>query len=201
MNAEEIMDSEDFRKCAEFHGHVCPGLSMGFRAAKTAMEKLNAMRSEDEEIVAVVETDACCADAIQVLTGCTFGKGNFIYKDYGKVAVTLLSRNTGEGVRVVLKPDAFKPDPAHMALIRKMSGGTANEEDKKAFEGLHLKRIGDVLTLPEENLFTIQKVNVELPARAKIAPSVPCDVCGEGVMGTKLQLKDGKNLCRACAGD
>ncbi|MBA3027598.1 MAG: formylmethanofuran dehydrogenase [Desulfobacteraceae bacterium] len=200
MSAEEIMDSEDFRKCVEFHGHLCPGLSMGFRAAKTAMERLNALRSEDEEIVAIVETDACCADAIQVLTGCTFGKGNFIYKDHGKVAVTLLSRNTGEGVRVVLKPDAFKPDPAHMALIQKITSGTADENDRKAFDGLHLKRTGDVLTLPEEKLFTVQKVNVELPARAQIAPSVPCDFCREGVMGTKLQKKNGKNLCRACAG-
>ncbi len=35
-------------------------------------------RAVDEEIVAVVETDACFSDAVQVMTGCTFGKGDFI---------------------------------------------------------------------------------------------------------------------------
>jgi formylmethanofuran dehydrogenase subunit E len=195
------MNSEEFRRCVEFHGHVCPGLSMGFRAAKIAMERLKAGRSEDEEIVAIMETDACCADAVQVLTGCTFGKGNFFYKDHGKVALTLLSRNTGDGVRVVLKPDAFKPSPEHMALMKRINSQTASEEDRKAFEGLHSKRIGEVLTRPGEELFTIQPVNMELPERAKIAPSVPCDGCGEAVMKTKLQMIHSKNLCRACAGD
>lgn len=79
--AQEILDSEDFKRCEAFHGHVCPGLSIGFRVAKAAMERFGENRSEDEEIVAIVETNACCVDAVQVLTGCTFGKGNFISKE------------------------------------------------------------------------------------------------------------------------
>lgn len=31
-------------------------------------------RAEDEEVVVVVETDACSADAVQVMTGCTLVK-------------------------------------------------------------------------------------------------------------------------------
>ena len=123
MNASEILESEDFKKCATFHGHICPGLSIGYRAAKEAMFRISESRSEDEEVLAIVETDACSADAVQVLTGCTFGKGNFIYKDFGKMALTLLSRNTGKGVRVVLRLDALEPDETHMALIEKVKSG------------------------------------------------------------------------------
>ena len=115
MTALDIINSEAFQKCLLFHGHICPGLAIGFRAATAGMAWLDEKRSEDEEIVAIVETDACSADAVQVLTGCTFGKGNFIYKDYGKMALTLLSRNSGQGVRIVLKGETARPDAEHMA--------------------------------------------------------------------------------------
>ena len=66
-----------------FHGHECPGLAIGYRMATAAMEKLSVLRAEDEEIVAIVENDACGVDALQCVTGCTFGKGNLIFHDYG----------------------------------------------------------------------------------------------------------------------
>ncbi|HET6488996.1 MAG TPA: formylmethanofuran dehydrogenase subunit E family protein [Syntrophales bacterium] len=65
---------EDFAKCADFHGHVCPGLAIGYRAAKAAMAWLGERRAPDEEVVVIAETDACGCDAIQVLTGCAFGR-------------------------------------------------------------------------------------------------------------------------------
>ena len=198
MNAQEIMAGEDFQKCADFHGHVCPGLSIGYRAAKIALQELDTLRSEDEEVVAIVETDACCVDAIQVLTGCTFGKGNLIYKDHGKTAFTFFSRDTGKGVRLVMKPDAFSIDASHRDLMKKVMDGTATEAEQKAFDARHAARSGDVLTLPAENLFIVKPVTVPLPEKAKIAPSEPCDQCGESVMQTKLTLVDGQKLCAAC---
>jgi formylmethanofuran dehydrogenase subunit E len=68
---------------AEFHGHTCPGLAIGYRVSRYALEALGG-RSEDEELVAVVENDSCAVDAVQVMTGCTFGKGNLIFHDYGR---------------------------------------------------------------------------------------------------------------------
>ena len=76
MKGEEILSSRDFTQCVEFHGHICPGLAIGFRAARILMGRLNVRKAPDEELLAIVETDACGADAIQVMTGCTFGKGN-----------------------------------------------------------------------------------------------------------------------------
>jgi len=198
MTAQEIFDSDDFKRCAEFHGHVCPGLSIGFRAARYALAWLREKRAEDEEIVAVVETDACSADAIQVLTGCTFGKGNFIYKDHGKMALTLLSRNTGRGVRVAMKLDAFKPDEEHMAMIQKITRGDETAAERKRFEELHFKRTCDILEASADRLFTIKPVEMKLPARARIEPSEPCARCGEPTMPSKMKIVDGQKVCRGC---
>lgn len=198
MRAQDIIESEDFKRCAAFHGHVCPGLSIGFRAARAAMDRLQETRAADEEIVAVVETDACSADAVQVLTGCTFGKGNFIYKDYGKMAVTLLSRNTGRGVRVAMRPDAFKPDEEHIALIQKIRRGDETAEEHQRFEELHFKRTCDILEAPVDKLFTVSSAEMELPAKAHIEPSEPCARCGEPTMPSKMKIVDGQKVCRAC---
>ena len=56
---------------ALFHGHICPGLIIGYQAAVLAKELLEQKRDVDEELVAVVENDACGVDAIQWLLGCT----------------------------------------------------------------------------------------------------------------------------------
>ncbi len=200
MDAQKIMETEAFKRCEEFHGHVCPGLSIGFRASQAAIQKLSASRARDEEIVAVVENDACYADAVQVLTGCTFGKGNFIYKDNGKMAMTLFSRKTGKGVRIVMKSGAFLPDETHMALMRKVMSGKADPDETNRFHALHVKRSCDVLEMQEDDLFTIQNVTMELPATAKIEPSEPCSWCNEPTMRTKLEEKDGQKICRDCLG-
>lgn len=198
MTANDILNSEDFKKCEAFHGHVCPGLSIGFQAAKAAMDRLRETRAEDEEVVAVVETDACSADAVQVLTGCTFGKGNFIYKDHGKMALTLFSRNTGKGVRVALKPEAFRPDEEHMALLRKMMAGEATGEERERFQKIHFERSCRILETPVETLFKITAVETELPPKAIIQPSEPCAICGEPTMPAKMETKDGRQVCRGC---
>jgi formylmethanofuran dehydrogenase subunit E len=199
MKSSEIMEREDFKKCVEFHGHICPGLSIGYKASGAAMERLKEKRSEDEEIVAIIETDACSADAVQVLTGCTFGKGNFIYKDHGKMVLTLFSRNSGEGVRVAIKKGAFTLDPEHRDLMQKVMNGEAEEEAVKQFQSLHFQRSCDILEMPLDDLFDINSVNIPMPDKAKIEPSEPCDICGEPVMATKLVETDGRKICLACA--
>ena len=199
MNAQQIMNSEDFKKCVAFHGHICPGLSIGYKAAKAALTALAEKRAGDEEIVAVVETDACSADAVQVLTGCTFGKGNFIYKDYGKMVLTLFSRKTRTGVRVALRPGAFPQDTEHFSLLMKIMNGEADEKAQKRFRELHLERSGDVLEMPDNELFAIQTVQVELPARARIEPSELCARCGEPTMPSKMVTAGAEKICRECA--
>lgn len=199
MSAKEIMQSDLFKKCLTFHGHFCPGLSTGYQAAVVGMEWLSANRSEDEEIVTIVETDACCCDAIQVITGCTFGKGNFIYKDYGKMAFTFMSRDSGKGVRISLKPmDASPKSKRHAELMNKFKTGQADKAEIKEFRKLHTKRAEEILNNSPKALFHINEVNVTLPPKATMAPSVQCDRCGEPTMATKLKKVANESICRGC---
>ena len=96
-NGRKQMKYEDIIR---FHGHACPGLAIGYRMATAALEELEAMRADEEEVVAIVENDACGVDALQCVTGCTFGKGNLLFRDYGKSVYTVYSRSTRKGVRV-----------------------------------------------------------------------------------------------------
>lgn len=199
MSAEAILKTESFRKCLDFHGHLCPGLSLGFQAATAGMEWLSAQRSEDEEIVAIVETDACCADAVQVITGCTFGKGNFIYHDYGKMAFTFVSRESGKGVRIARKNNPTStPDGRHNELINKIRSKSATKTEHLEFQKLHAARSMDILNQTPEALFTITEVSIPVPAKARIEPSVQCDCCGEPTMASKLASVKGQSLCRGC---
>ncbi len=198
MKAQDILKSDDFKRCEAFHGHICPGLSIGYKATKLAMVKLEEVRAADEEVVAIVETDACSADAVQVLTGCTFGKGNFLHRDHGKMALTLFSRNSGRGLRVLVKPGAFEPNVEHRELMQKVMQGEASDEQRKRFQELHFQRSCDVLDMPDEQLFDLQEVKEEMPAKARIEPSEPCSRCGEPTMRTKLEMVDGQAQCRGC---
>ena len=198
MIREKEFVPEDFQKCVDFHGHVCPGLAIGYRAAKVGMEWLSANRAEDEEVVAIVETDACGADAIQVLTGCTFGKGNFFHRDYGKQVFTLLGRKSGRGVRLALRAGALELSGQHRGLFDRIREGTASPEERGEFQQLHLGKSREIMEKPLPELFEIKEVSSALPPKARIEPSKPCQVCGEPTMGSKLQNHDGKEICRSC---
>ena len=198
MKAKDIIAGEVFQKCIDFHGHLCPGLSIGFRASQSGMEWLKTERAKDEEIVAIVETDACCADAVQVITGCTFGKGNFIYKDHGKMAFAFLNRDSGKGIRFVLKSDTVPRKQRHLELIKKMQSDTASESEQSEFKKLHRERSFEILEKPIEELFNVQELDIELPPKAKIDSSEPCEDCGEPTMASKLSEVNGLMLCRSC---
>ncbi|MFH1153466.1 MAG: FmdE family protein [Pseudomonadota bacterium] len=189
----------DLQRCVDFHGHMCGGLAMGYRASKAAMEWLREHRALDEELVAIVETDACGADAVQVLTGCTFGKGNFIFRDYGKMAFTFFSRNTGQGVRVASRPKKGGGlSEEQKTLFEKRSNNTATPEDLERLDSLGKTRAMDILNAPLEQLFTLKQVSGNLPSKARIEPSQLCDQCGEPVMATRLEKVGGRHICRGC---
>jgi formylmethanofuran dehydrogenase subunit E len=198
MDAKKVMESGEFKRCERFHGHVCPGLAIGYQASKAALGWFEENRAVDEELVAIVENDACCVDAIQVMTGCTFGKGNFIFKDHGKMVFTFFSRNTGKGVRVSMKPEVLNPDENYRQLIEKVRGNKATDQDREEFAQLHHDITEEILTKSLKNLFNMTPTTIELPPKARMEPSEPCRLCGEPTMPSKLKLVDNKMICRDC---
>jgi formylmethanofuran dehydrogenase subunit E len=199
MKDEESLSSRDFTKCVEFHGHMCPGLAIGFQAARTLMERLGVRRAPDEELLAIVETDACGADAIQVMTGCTFGKGNFVFKNYGKHAFSLVDRKRGKAMRVCLRPDAFEADPEYLSLFEKVQSDEVSEMEMGRFRELQEARVQKVLKADAESVFKIEEISPDIPPKARIMKSGTCDFCGEPTKIDVLCEINGKRLCIACA--
>jgi len=188
----------DIQGTQRFHGHICPGLAVGIRAAEIALREIGP-HSADEEVVAIVETDMCGVDAIQYLTGCTFGKGNLIHLDYGKNAFTFIRRSDSKALRILTRPNATgAPNPEHRALFPKVFGGTATAEEKTRFQELQDLRTQHILDIPEADLFDVQPVKARIPEKARILASLQCAACGEMTMETRTRRFQGRTLCIPC---
>jgi formylmethanofuran dehydrogenase subunit E len=190
---------EDLKAAITFHGHICPGLIIGYRAAKLAAKDLDIRRDKDEELVAVVENDACGVDAIQWLLGCTIGKGNLIFRDQGKHAFTIFRRDTGKAVRLVYKGQAGANTPEGIALRKRVMEGTATTEEKERFEVQKNQRMREMMEAADEELFDRKQPSFPVPERARIFDSFTCEECGEVTMEPRLRLVAGKKVCLACA--
>lgn len=165
---------ERWEKCVEFHGHACPGLAIGFRAVEAAQTWLGMKGfSGDEELVCVTENDACGVDAIQVLLGCSFGKGNLIYKDTGKQAFSFFDRKGGAKGRVVFR----RPLDPNM--------------DRAAMQT-------HILEAPLEEVFELKTPSFDAPKPARLFTSLACEVCGESAAELKMRLQEGKKVCADC---
>jgi len=167
------MDKKElWEKCAAFHGHVCPGLTIGYRAALYAAELLGLEYSDDEQVVCIAENDACGIDAIQVILGCSAGKGNLLFHMRGKQAFSFYERNSGKSVRLVLKP---KPREMDRAESLKYYHECSNEE-----------------------MFTVKPATIRLPVKAKIFDSYVCEECGETTAANWIRIAGGRKLCMDC---
>ena len=169
---------EQWDRCVEFHGHQCPGLAIGYRAALAAKARLNLHFSEDEELVCVTENDACGVDAVQVLTGCTMGKGNLIYRGTGKQAFSFFDREADAKLRLVLNMNPHRDDTM----------------DRDAVQDL-------ILTASDADLFAFSEPSFPVPDTARIFNSIECEICGERAPEHKIRLHDEKKVCLDCVPD
>jgi len=184
------------------HGHYCPGSAMGVKAAARAVRELGGKSTGMEEIIAIVETNSCFADGVQMVTGCSFGNNALIYRDYGKTAFTLAKR-TGEAIRISALFDRVNQERSPEAnelwqkVVVKRSG---SEDESRRLTELWKELSFKVLEIPDEEILNIKKVNIDVPAYARIFTSAKCSVCGESIMEPRARLKDGKFVCLPCSG-
>jgi len=181
----------------QFHGHICPGLLIGVRAAEFARQYLEVDQDHDEELVTIVETDSCGVDAIQAILGCTFGKGNLIFRDYGKNVYTVASREKGRAIRMAQKFGAAKwrESDRFRILSRQSDLSEAEANEKESLLGVLFEKI---MSMPFEDLFNWQEVAMDIPEKAHIHPTVQCAECGEGVMETRAEKTDKGWICAPC---
>ncbi|MDR0771180.1 MAG: FmdE family protein [Burkholderiales bacterium] len=160
-----------------FHGHSCPGLAIGVRIALDYKEKIGLHGcSEDEEIVAVAETDSCSIDGIQSVLSCTAGKGNLRICRRGKHVFTFFQRPGNEGLRYSWKSPKLE--------------GLSREAKTDYF-----------LNGPKDELYSVEPARCSPPPKADIHVSVLCALCGEPTAEPQLQIRNGQRVCHECAGE
>jgi formylmethanofuran dehydrogenase subunit E len=187
---------EYLREAEVAHGHLCAGQVLGVRLAMLGLEKLGIEdpRGKDRKrLVTFVEIDRCATDAIAVVTGCRLGKRALKFRDWGKMAATFVDLgikdvSTGKAIRIAAKESS-------KALARSMHPEieSKNQQQMLAYR-----------EMPEDDLFTKQWVKVELPAEefpGYKSERIVCAECGEGINFRREVLRDGRVLCRACAGE
>lgn len=196
--AETAIGPELIDATIRFHGHNCPGVSIGIRVSELVLRDFE--RAPDEEIVAVVETDMCAVDAVQYLTGCTFGKGNLIHLDYGKNAFSFYRRSDGKGIRIVTRPEVFSDQDDGLILLQKkqMMGGRLSPEEERRLREARELRIGRIMEANLEDLFDVGPAPGPVPERARILDGLVCEECGERAMESRTRRLYGKVLCIPC---
>jgi formylmethanofuran dehydrogenase subunit E len=189
----------DFEEVVRFHGHACPGLALGFRAARAALAVLGGKRSADEELVAIVDNNSCAVDAIQVMLGCTFGKGNLIFRDYGKQVYTIFRRSAAEPVRLAVIWEGPPERPDEKAAWEQYGAGDRSSDILRVVHARKAAKLQAVLAADEAALFAVSRVAMPLPEPARIYPSLRCSRCDEKVMAPRAHEREGRTLCIPCA--
>jgi len=182
---------EYLRDAEQAHGHLCAGQVLGVRMAMLGLQRLgidDPHGKDRKRLVTFVEIDRCATDAVAVVTGCRLGKRALKFRDWGKVAATFVDVSSGRAIRVAAKESS-------KALARHMHPELA---DKNRQQMLAYREIAD------NDLFTTHWVKVELPPEefpGYKGERVVCDMCGEGINFRREVRRDGKVLCRSCAGE
>ena len=164
-------------EAVRFHGHSCPGLAIGVRLALDFLEEAGLTGpAGDEELAAVAETDACGVDGVQVVTGCTAGKGNLWLRARGKHVFTFYRRDNGWNRRY--------------SWIGQLDSEAGRETKTDYF-----------LHGPRAELYRTGPARQPLPPEASLLPSRPCALCGEETAEPNLRLAGGRAVCLDCAGE
>ena len=173
------------------HGHLCAGQVLGVRLAMLGLQKLgidDPRGNDRKRLVTFVEIDRCATDAVAVVTGCRLGTRALKFRDWGKVAATFVDVSSGKAIRIAAKESS-------KSLARRMH---PEIEDKNQQQMLAYREISD------DDLFALQWVKVDLPPEefpGYKSERVVCEACGEGINFRREVQRDGKLLCRACAGE
>ena len=187
-----LLDLTAYEKLAEqAHGHLCAGQILGIRMALFGIRLLgldDPAGADRKRLVTFVEIDRCVTDAIPVVTGCRLGKRALKFRDFGKVAATFCDLRDDRAVRVAARESAKVRARELFPEIE-----SKNQQQMTAYR-----------VMSDEELFEVQWVRVrigpeDLPGYK--APRVVCAECGEGINFKREVMRDGRALCRSCAGE
>lgn len=195
----EQSEQTDLERAAAFHGHLCAGVALGVRAAHVALRELGP-NTAGNKLYAVVETAMCAVDGIQVVTGCTFGRGTLIHHDYGKNVFTFVRRGDGRALRFATRREGWPPDSEERRVLQgRLEAGGATPEEQARYWELMEQRALALMAVPEAQLFELREVEAPHQAGPRTMGQARCDACGETVRASHLRQIGERGLCAPCA--
>lgn len=193
--------NEYYEAGLKFHGHKCPAMPMGLRVGAAAMNKLGVERAKDGQLIALVEIGdnhcaTCFADGVQMITGCTFGKGNIKKLHYGKWGVTLIDKKTKRAVRVTPTAEAMKANKeTSFFKDYREKGIPASLVPLEEVQPL----VDRVMNAPEDKLIKIGDIyQFDLHEEPHTFDGIICDECGEMTVEKYSKEINGKKVCQPC---
>lgn len=194
---EAMLVDLQLKQAADFHGHLCPDLVIGYQASRYALDQLAVRRLWGQELRVVVENTTSAVDAVQRVIGCTVANRRLLVLDYGRHVYTFLC-GEGPGLRLALKPGVVPTDPELLVLEQAVQVRRASMLQTARYQTLIDQRIAMLLQLAPEDLFDVRRVAVEWPELPFTSALLPCDGCGELVLETHLVFDGDRWLCRPC---
>ena len=174
----------------------------GCAAAWPRLRTLGVKRSGGTQLYAILETGEehggmCYGDGVQYTTGCTFGKGNIRKEPRGKLAFTLIDKDSNRAVRVSYRPTLQKQIAAS-AFMQQRAAGYQPDEIPEADQ---MELVDLVWNGPEADIVTVGEVFAYdhnwLP---EVMGFTKCESCGELVAHVYVRAVGDRKACIPCSG-
>ncbi|MBI5602066.1 MAG: formylmethanofuran dehydrogenase subunit E family protein [Deltaproteobacteria bacterium] len=167
----------------EFHGFPAPGVVLGGVMVDRALKHIPA----GVLFNALAETNKCLPDAIQLLTPCTSGNNWLSIRNFGRFALALYDKDTGQGIRVVLNPLRIEEWPEIKDWYYKL----------KPKEEVDPEELLEAIQKGRADLLSLQEIRMRPAylAKTKRGKRVICPQCREAYP------ENSQGLCLACQGD
>lgn len=151
-----MVDIPDFDSVAKAHGHICPGIALGYKMAVIAAE----WAGSENHITVLSHTTRCPLDALRY----TFDLKNHPER--------LVIENTNTGSYVLEKTDGSKlfidelPNTkltsSELHLLKgKEAANTATPEEKDRLTVIRQEMVRIMQETPNEKLFTVRAVDAK----------------------------------------
>jgi formylmethanofuran dehydrogenase subunit E len=175
------------KESASDHSHLCPRQVLGVRMGLAGLISIGVKAPvTDHTALVIIETGGCFADGIRVATGATVGHRTLRVEDLGKIAATFTNLEKDTSVRLAPQPD-----------VRTKALEYAADEHRHYFAQLNGYQV-----MPDEELFTFQRVEILIPASQIISRQnarAICAVCGEEIINEREVVMENMVMCQTCA--
>lgn len=144
-----------FETIAKAHGHLCPGISLGYKIAVVAAT----WAGEDDEVTILAHTTRCPLDAIKITFDTKNHPDRLTVEDTNTVSFVLTKPN-GSKLYIDELPGTKITSDELKALKKKAEDGVATPEEFARINEIKEEHYKIMEALPPEKLFSVREETV-----------------------------------------